>query len=208
MKMRIPLNNKFNILIGIYLEKRGLVSMPGISDKQVAIQKAKDLYNQLFDEGSAILFDEYATNLDRVLEYLKLEAYEVDITKVFENQPELITGREISGFLLKDGHENTIFIDKNQSIYRKRFTIAHEIGHYVMDHLQSENLSIAFRDDLSATGVDCEERAANAFAAELLMPSGLVEFVYEQTGSIIKTAATFAVSSSAIKFRLKNLGVI
>lgn len=208
MKLRIPLNNKLNLLIGIDFEKRGLVSMPLISDKEVAIQKAKDLYNQLFDEGSAILFDEYATNLDKVLNYLKLEAYEVDIQEVFKDQPELISGKEISGFLLRDGDENTIFIDKTQSYYRKRFTIAHEIGHYVLDHLQSENLSIAFRDDLSATGRDYKERAANAFAAELLMPAGLVEYVYEQTGSLIKTAATFGVSSSAIKYRLINLEVI
>ena len=208
MRLRIPFNSKFSLLIGIELEKRELVSMSGISDKILAIQKANELYNQLFDEGSAILLDEYATNLDKVLSYLKLEAYEVDIEKVFENQPELIRGREISGFLLRDSSENTIFVEKNQSVYRKRFTIAHEIGHYVLEHLQSDTLNIAFRDDLSATGIDFEERAANAFAAELLMPSALVEYVYEQTRSTVRTAAAFAVSESAIKYRLKNLGVI
>lgn len=53
------------------------------------------------------------------------------------------------------------------------------------------------------------EVEANRFAAELLMPEAAVRH-YVQHGiiSISELARTFAVSEVAMKYRLKNLGIL
>lgn len=186
--------------------ERMMFEMSKITNKHQAISKAQEIYNQLFNEENAIIFDEYATNLDRVLRHFQLEAYEVNMQEKFANI-QGFNASEVSGFLLKNKNGFRIYIDRNQAPFRKRFTIAHEIGHYALKHVESKDLDIVFRGATSSSG-DCpEEVAANAFAAELLMPGALIKHVYHETNSILKTAIAFGVSESAVKFRLKNLGV-
>lgn len=90
---------------------------------------------------------------------------------------------------------------------RQRFTIAHELGHYVLGH---EGL---FRDpskNFSATNYDSKEVAANKFAAELLMPKEEVNRLIkdDKITDLSKLAQRFNVSEVAMKFRLQNLGWI
>jgi Zn-dependent peptidase ImmA (M78 family) len=66
---------------------------------------------------------------------------------------------------------------------RKRFTIAHEIGHYVLPGHDAEN-PYCDADDLVAIGKEAEkfERAANKFAAEFLLPSQAVRRIVRRLG--------------------------
>jgi hypothetical protein len=59
---------------------------------------------------------------------------------------------------------------------RKRFAIAHELGHFFL-HPDTQQLNLCAAKDMSAwsDGFQSEEAEANAFAAELLMPSKLFE---------------------------------
>jgi Zn-dependent peptidase ImmA (M78 family) len=63
---------------------------------------------------------------------------------------------------------------------RQRFTIAHEIGHYVLQTKKSLHPRlfidryVAFRNDESSAGNDWQEVEANAFGAALLMPAHFV----------------------------------
>ncbi len=207
MKLRLLINKIVKLLININFEKRELVIMTKIVNKQEAIKKAREVYNQLFDEDSAILFDEYATDLNRVLKHFELKAYMVDMQENFSHIPEF-SAADVSGFLLKTGKDSKIYVDKNQAPYRRRFSIAHEIGHFALNHLETKELDILFRDDLSSNGSCPEEIAANAFAAELLMPENLIKYIYNENNSVLKTAIAFAVSEQAVRFRLKNLGVL
>ncbi len=116
--------------------------------------------------------------------------------------PELkIDERKLSGFLYtaKFGEhlQSCVFTDKSESTVRRRFSAAHEFGHYLLHFLpflkiaDSENLflteSLAFDDedenraeikmaqefDFKKIGVADKfemEREADFFAAELLMP--------------------------------------
>lgn len=54
---------------------------------------------------------------------------------------------------------------------RKRFTVAHELGHYCISHHSGSNYR-CFRKDIDAVGTSTrqDEREANEFAVELLMP--------------------------------------
>jgi Zn-dependent peptidase ImmA (M78 family) len=57
-----------------------------------------------------------------------------------------------------------IMYSKNSSTVRQRFTVAHELGHIVLEH-------ITFGSDSSQISSKLQEREANAFAGELLVPA-------------------------------------
>lgn len=76
---------------------------------------------------------------------------------------------------------------------RKRFTLAHEIGHIYLDHLEDG---------------EQQEAEADAFAAQLLMPRILMEqLVHLWDGGMMAAHAAdiFAVSPSAAELRLRSL---
>ena len=90
---------------------------------------------------------------------------------------------------------------------RRRFTIAHELGHHFLNH------GPAMRDspeNLAGQSQDPKEIEANNFAACLLMPESVVRRLI-QTGevrSITELANRFDVSEIAMQYRLRNLGII
>lgn len=129
--------------------------------------------------------------------------------------------------------DRIIEVKKSDADVRKRFTIAHEVGHYQL-HVMAEALlhnGHACSDDLvsntSATEtpplIDLEatvsiasrpivvdtrrlEIEANRFAAEILMPVPLLEAAVAQFGSdVTYLAKLFDVSSQAMQFRLEKL---
>jgi Zn-dependent peptidase ImmA (M78 family) len=101
-----------------------------------------------------------------------------------------------------------IYVNAQESEARQRFTIAHELGHYFCGHSDSCREDPAF--NLSPAVGLYEERQANEFAANLLMPKIALEYlIYEKKEfNIENLAAIFEVSPLAIHFRLKNLGFI
>ncbi|MEN6370382.1 MAG: ImmA/IrrE family metallo-endopeptidase [Armatimonadota bacterium] len=95
---------------------------------------------------------------------------------------------------------------------RKRWTIAHELGHHLM--LPRDAAPGAFydvKDNFTAElSGSTDEVRANRFAAELLMPHWLVNKWYDElysnpTGRIIIMADRFGVSISAMMIRLREL---
>ena len=88
---------------------------------------------------------------------------------------------------------------------RRRFTIAHEIGHFV---LHPERCRPERGGAVNEAGRR-EEREADAFAAELLMPERLVrEAVREQGLDATRLAERFEVSRKAMQTRLRGLGLL
>lgn len=88
---------------------------------------------------------------------------------------------------------------------RRRFTIAHEIGHFVL-HPQRERPE---RGGAATQGMRREEREADLFAAELLMPDHLVrEAVVEHGADVARLADRFQVSAKAMRIRLERLGLL
>ncbi|MBT0974157.1 ImmA/IrrE family metallo-endopeptidase, partial [Salmonella enterica subsp. enterica serovar 1,4,[5],12:i:-] len=81
---------------------------------------------------------------------------------------------DVSGALLKEPEQDPVIIlNRNDSNVRKRFTCAHELGHYVKRTENGQPLEYEFvdyRGKLASQGVDSEEIFANNFAACLLMP--------------------------------------
>jgi Zn-dependent peptidase ImmA (M78 family) len=132
-------------------------------------------------------------------------------------------GDGVSGLLVIQDGRGMIGVSATQSAARQRFTIAHEIGHFVLhkdvmpvfiDKQFLRPYLAAFRDAASATGEDVVEREANAFAAALLMPANLVHAAVAKLGvdvadddAIEELARWFQVSRQAMTFRVANLSL-
>jgi len=98
------------------------------------------------------------------------------------------------------GDGRAIVLNGSADAGRRRFTIAHEIGHFVLHAENGGAIHEAGRG---------EEREADAFAAELLMPEHLVrEAVREQGLDAIRLADRFEVSRQAMQTRLRGLGLL
>lgn len=124
---------------------------------------------------------------------------------------EIVMENNVSGALLKEPEQDPVIIlNKNDSNVRKRFTCAHELGHYVKRTDNGQPLEYQFvdyRDKLASQGTDADERFANNFAACLLMPQKEVSRLHSKGYSSVMMASYFGVSDDAIRFRLMNLNL-
>jgi len=114
------------------------------------------------------------------------------------------------GALVKQpGQDPTILLNESDSKNRRRFTCAHELGHFVRRSEEADEYTrVDLRNSLSATGEEPEEVYANEFAACLLMPEKEVRQLVQSGMSDLEMAIRFKVSREAMQFRLKNLGLM
>lgn len=109
----------------------------------------------------------------------------------------------ISGVLRKP--KQAIGVNENHHPIRRRFTIAHELGHFVLHHGNEEDMI----DGQFNNSNNSNEREANAFASFLLMPKEWVLSHYKKIGLDAKELAKkFNVSEQAMTIRLLELGLI
>lgn len=128
-------------------------------------------------------------------------------------------GDDVSGILVVENDRGMIGVNATDAPVRQRFSIAHEIGHFILHKLElpvfiDRKYSAAFRDGLSSEGSDPREREANSFAACLLMPEDQVRAKVQKTSfdlgddqELAALAAHFQVSRQAMMYRLLNMGV-
>jgi Zn-dependent peptidase ImmA (M78 family) len=111
------------------------------------------------------------------------------------------------GALIKQPNEDPIImLNESDSPNRKRFTCAHEIGHFVRrSGKDDEYTRIDLRGPHSATGEDQEEVYANEFAACLLMPEDEVRRLHKDKLTELEMSIRFGVSREAMHIRLDNL---
>jgi IrrE N-terminal-like domain len=131
--------------------------------------------------------------------------------------PEADHPTPLEGFLFRFGRSARAFINADQIVTRRRFTVAHELGHFV---LHSATMKGNFQDikiHEKGDAVDQMEREADQFAAELLMPEAMVRYraklLTETHGAapravlVARLASEFLVSREAMRYRLTALGV-
>lgn len=127
--------------------------------------------------------------------------------------------RSVSGMLVIQGESAAIAVNDTDSSPRQRFSIAHEIAHYLLhkEHadLFVDGASIYYRDASSSEGTRFQEIDANAFAGELLMPKNAVIKRLENQplhvlddDAIIELAHYFGVSIQAMTIRLDRLRLL
>lgn len=126
----------------------------------------------------------------------------------------------LSGFLWRRPSGAIIGVNSFHPRVRQRFTVAHEIGHYLLHDDEGLHVDRAahfrLRSDLASQGTDPSEIEANGFAAEILIPRSLVEREMRRAKSVDvldddflgNLARKFGVSNQAMMLRLTNLGYI
>lgn len=137
--------------------------------------------------------------------------YPVKITKISKafniNVYEVLMSENISGAIIKEYDKYIIYVNAADGRNRRRFTIAHEISHFILHKEQiDDNLTdnAMYRSRLS----NVLERQANRLASEILMPAELVFNLLNKNKSISEMACLFEVSEEAMRIRLEQGGNI
>jgi len=127
---------------------------------------------------------------------------------------------DVSGALIRSDDSVVIAVNSAQHENRQRFTIAHEIGHFLLH----KGTRVHFDDDFrvnyrkaDTTGLaTVDEMEANWFAAALLMPAKFLKKDWLRLrlenhaapSAIQSLAVRYKVSSKAMELRLVNLSFI
>ena len=131
-------------------------------------------------------------------------------------------GDKVSGMLIVQGDQGAIGYNSAHARVRQRFTISHEIAHYLLHARRSGKAQlfidrhVAFRrNEQSSAGVNRDEIEANQLGAALLMPRSLVQqevrsqdLDLDDSEAIELLAKRFQVSTAAMSNRLQNLRML
>jgi Zn-dependent peptidase ImmA (M78 family) len=161
-----------------------------------------------------------------VLKTLKINELPIPVDKIanhynIEIQEEDFEG-ELSGVLIRSLDGNIIGVNSKHHDNRKRFTIAHELGHFILHKGDAIHIDrgfrVNYRDEHSSLAINLEEVEANAFAAALLMPEKKLKEVIrkklkegidlEDSTELKNLAKTFQVSQQSLLIRLMKLDLI
>ena len=110
---------------------------------------------------------------------------------------------KISGLLLRN--ERLIGLNAYHSHHRRRFSLAHELGHWFMRHDFPWHERDVTIDDPPATdedGKSPEEGEADEFAGELLAPLAFLKAAMKQSKNPSELAAVFDMSEEAFWVRI------
>jgi Zn-dependent peptidase ImmA (M78 family) len=137
-----------------------------------------------------------------LISLLRIEKPPVNLNLVIKAQPRkiLVLGQDLGN---DDGFSvglNQIIYNNKQSVVRKRFTVAHELGHILLGHNSGYRI-VDFKTK------DPNEKLANIFAAELLVPLSLLEKEFLATESLSSIAKKYNVSNEMMMWRLNQTGL-
>ncbi len=118
-----------------------------------------------------------------------------------------------SGQIMKEGDQYVIRVNRHEARERQRFTIAHELAHYLLHRDVIDSSPEGIKDNVlyrsgAPERLECE---ANRLAADLVMPMDSIEqrltesFGGRVTDATIESlAAMFGVSKAAMEIRLST----
>lgn len=137
---------------------------------------------------------------------------------VYQQQlPENICGYIMINGELKDKFktDRIISVNAKESNKRRRFTVAHELGHFLFDFNPNNSIEYFNMFEIDHVAGDLSEDRANRFAAELLMPKDAIIKHYKKIEKnslydiVQQLSDIFLVPPKAVEVRLKEeLGLI
>ena len=132
-------------------------------------------------------------SLQQVIEFLQTK-YDLDVRRIEASE-------KVSGLLVVctslDGEYSTIGFNGSHPWCRRRFTIAHEIGHLLLEHTCNG------REEGTHN-----EQEANIFAAELLMPASAIKKDFKITPNIEDLSKLYRVSAESLSIRLMDARLV
>jgi Zn-dependent peptidase ImmA (M78 family) len=147
-----------------------------------------------------------------------------DVLRIFRDlgirYTEAALPRGVSGYLEFDGKTYSVVVNASDSEQRRRFTAAHELGHFVLHRdLLSDGDRVHRKHTDKLYGSASEDNSpdpfepkhevqANRFAADVLMPRSHIAKIYDRVeDNYGELASLFKVSQDAMKIRLANLNL-
>lgn len=135
-----------------------------------------------------------------------------EIAKHYHIQIRKSPSNDFSGLLYRKEDNAFMAINSKESKVRQRFTIAHELGHFILH--TNKITFVDFRDTPEQSNKSPKEREANQFAASLLMPKHLLERDVKALNvssisehEVFFLAERYNVSKEAMTYRLLNLNL-
>lgn len=164
---------------------------------------------------------------DELLQRLGIDKPPVPIRQIIENLGLRIIrydlGPEISGILVIEENHGAIGFNEKDAKTRQRFTMAHELGHYIFhNQLGSEvfidrDFIVKYRSQKEYSNIELrQEQQANIFAASILMPRKMLQNEFakgqyknlSESDFIASMAKIFDVSVQAMTYRIANSSLI
>lgn len=180
---------------------------------------SKNRRKELEAISSQILFNndmyKIPVNLLKIASNYGIIVYDADFQK--------LGNENVSGAIRYVDGKFSILLNKNEPEERRRFTLAHELGHFFLDNevLKSSKIHVdtLYRSSPRSSYVSQElnqevqakltsENEIDYFAGALLMNEMVLRKVFEVEQSTEKLAKIFKVSNSAMTVRLDILGLI
>ena len=132
-----------------------------------AVVEIRNIDNISAYDAATKLLGEYKNELPiPIIKIVKDAGFSVYIQDLPQN---------IGGYIVVDANlekkfntDKIIVVNESENTKRRRFTVAHEFGHFLFDFKSGKEFTNAFEND--NTSDSQTERRVNAFAAELLMP--------------------------------------
>jgi Zn-dependent peptidase ImmA (M78 family) len=110
---------------------------------------------------------------------------------------------KFSGILHKE--KKAIGINKHNHLVRQRFSLAHELGHYFLDHPAADEI---LPHELETDEKKIYESEADEFAAELLVPRELLKQALQHNQDVDFLREHFQVSRHVIVIQLTKHGFL
>lgn len=152
-------------------------------------------YNFVKDQVQKILKENY---IDTPPVNAKELAENYGLTVNFVDFPEKY--KSVCGFI--DFENATMYVSNADKTVRQNFTIAHELGHWILHRENQQAYKVLLRRPIGGETEDMEKEA-NVFAAELLVPADMLKKYKKQGLSNFELAEIFMVSESVINYRLE-----
>lgn len=125
---------------------------------------------------------------------------------------------DVHGIIVGESGRYTIYVRRGDTVPRKRFTIAHELGHHQLHLVPNGATDVGYKDTASNLHVvrylstpgfgqsePVQEREANAFATALLMPARQVELAASISQDHNVLAGVFGVAPKDMAVRLREV---
>lgn len=123
-----------------------------------------------------------------------------------------------SGSIVRDGEKFIVTVNENESANRQRFTAAHELAHYLLHrdlmgdgermHRHVDSLFDGGQPSGDVVFKREHEIQANRIAAQIVMPTALIEEKFQTNKDVAALARDFGVSKAAMEIRLKTLRLL
>lgn len=160
-------------------------------------KKARDMsWNVLLECG----INKLPIDLGSIADFYNIKVVLYSDTNLIQLfQKDVLSG---DGFIVHNNNEKQIFInDKINNRNRRRFTLAHELGHGIMNH----DIGIVhYRNSENDSQTDMQELEANIFARDILMPATVLAALDMHTPDEIMKLCDVSRKSAEIRAERMN----